>query len=105
MQRVDPSLNRPRSRRMRLVCVCAALAASILLAGPVGSAPGGWALASGARCTVLNGVSPLGEDEARTVAIQRDGKIVAAGDSNGGCGEGSCIFWSGFALARYLPNG
>lgn len=89
----------------RLVCVGAALAAAILLAGPAGTAPGGSAPASGARGSVISAGSQDGQDYALTVAIQRDGKIVAAGESIGGCAEGSCISWGGVALARYRPNG
>jgi uncharacterized delta-60 repeat protein len=40
-----------------------------------------------------------GEDEARGVVLQPDGKIVAAGLRNSGTAP------SDFALARYLPNG
>ena len=38
-----------------------------------------------------------GEDEANTVALQANGKIIAVGEGEGGN--------SGFALARYNPNG
>jgi uncharacterized delta-60 repeat protein len=91
-------------RTRRLVCVGAATAAAVLLAAPAATAPGRSASGLGPGSALVNGVRSKSYDEASTVAIQRDGKIVAAGASS--CGHDGCTFlWDGFALARYLPNG
>ena len=87
---------RHREGRHRLAWVGATTAVAILFAAP--------ATSSSTSRAVARGVGSKSDDAAFTVAIQRDGKIVAAGASS--CGHDGCTFsWDGFALARYLPNG
>ena len=60
---------------------------------------------SGGRVTTDFSGAPRRVDEAAGVAIQNDGKIVAAGTA-GRCGfEEACATDSDFALARYNPDG
>jgi len=56
-----------------------------------------------------NGIvrTPVGNshDDAYSVAIQADGKIVAVGRSCNGVGRDGCSAGSNFAVVRYNPNG
>jgi uncharacterized delta-60 repeat protein len=54
---------------------------------------------------VITGFSDEGEDYAYGVAIQSNGKIVAAGGADFPFGEGGGSGDTKFALARYNPNG
>src|SRR5437763_1890088 len=90
MNRVSTTSGTSRCCRSRRLLTLAAVAVIILAAvtacGGVGSA--GFGTAGEVRTDFG------GDDSASAVAVQGDGKIVAAGASG-----------SDFALARYLPDG
>src|SRR6266542_620412 len=74
------------------------LAALVAVAvGPAQGAPGGLDTSFGTGGKVITSFGPLYE-EVDGLALQPDGKIVAAGYSQNGTG-------TDFALARYKPNG
>jgi uncharacterized delta-60 repeat protein len=99
----------PDSARLPL-CLCIATVTATLIIGPATEASGRSG-ASYARHSTVKRAPPKashGWDWGYVLAIQPNGRTVVAGESSGASGDcdvRSCIFWAGFALARYMPNG
>jgi uncharacterized delta-60 repeat protein len=83
------------------VLVGGVVVAAALLAAPVQAAPGDLDPSFGSAGTVLTDFGPDGPTLASGVALQPDGKIVAAGYTNS---RGISALLD-FALARYNPDG
>ncbi|MDA9941056.1 delta-60 repeat domain-containing protein [Luminiphilus sp.] len=95
-----------RLRSMTLSCTLLAVAFSLLTivgAKPVAAAAGDLDTTFGTDGKVTTDFNGL-TDEARSVAIQSDGKLVVAGISIEGSQIDESSFWR-FALARYNVNG
>jgi uncharacterized delta-60 repeat protein len=80
-------------RRVLLAVSVCALALTVLVGVALGAA-GDLDPSFGSGGKVTTGIGRYGDDEARAVAVQGDGKIVAAGRSG-----------QDFAVVRYNPNG
>ncbi len=86
-------------RRALLTPALAALL--VLAAGSAQATPAGPTATLGRRGDVTTTFGLKTDDLAQAVAVQPDGRIVAAGYSSGGSGSGD----SSFALLRYRPDG